>query len=175
MLSPEPHPSIGRCPVLSPVDLAPEAAASAPGAEPPADLPAAAPAAPIAASGVAAPAVAPAAVPVPRDDELLASLEEVLFAFGGAATARQITRALDTDSARFPAFAAAFRGLFPDLAPGDRTAASDLGYRLRAIKGRILGGRVLTEVRRTRKGVTWAVQRVQAAPQPSGPGGGASP
>ncbi len=157
--------------IRRPIDLAPEAAANAPGAEPPADLPAA----PTAASGAAAPAVAPPAVPAPWDDELLASLEEVLHALGGAATARQLTRALQTDSARYPAFAAAFRGLFPDLRPGDREAITRLGYRLRALKGRVLGGRVLTEARRTRDGVTWAIQRIQAVPRPSDPGGGASP
>ena len=72
-----------------------------------------------------------AAASVPRDGELLESLEEVLLAFGGAATARQILRALETGSERFPAFAA-FRRLFPHLAPGDRTATVVLGYRLRS-------------------------------------------
>ncbi len=69
-------------------------------------------------------------------------------------------RALATESERFPAFAAAFRTLFPDLEPGDRKAAAELGYHLRKLKGRLLGGRILAQAGKTRDGVTWVVQRV---------------
>ena len=182
-----------RCPhfgrIERPVDLAREAAATAPAtsafgealqpsptapaqqppgqppAETPAELPEAASPVPADPPGAAAQGGIVAAASVPRDGELLESLEEVLLAFGGAATARQILRALETGSERFPAFAA-FRRLFPHLAPGDRTATVVLGYRLRAIKGRALAGRILVEARRTRDGVTWTVQRVQPVPVP---------
>ncbi len=138
--------------IKRPIDLAPEAATDAPAAGTP-EAPAAAP-------GPSGPAALPAAAPVPRDDELLASLEEALNALGGAAAAREITRALATESERFPAFAAVFRGLFPDLAPGDRRAAAELGYHLRRLKGRLLDGRILAQVGKTRDGATWAIQRV---------------
>ncbi len=91
--------------------------------------------------------------------DLVEALEPVLDTLGGAATPRRIPRALAADPGRFPALARAFERLAPGLAPGDPGAAAALGYRLRALKDRSLGGRVLVESGRTANTVVWAVER----------------
>ncbi len=97
------------------------------------------------------------------DAELLEALEQVLHSLGGVATARQLADAVDRQ--RFAPLLGAFGR------PGDPAAATALGYRLRAIKGRVRGGRTLVEVGKTRAGVAWAVQRVQPLPTTApGPG-----
>ncbi len=97
--------------------------------------------------------------------ELLEGLEEVLTALGGAGTARQITAAVAAEPERFADLAAAFERLFPDLEPGDPALAVALGYRLRHLKRRPAGGRVLIQTRRTRDGAVWAVDRNHPDPK----------
>ncbi len=96
---------------------------------------------------------------------LLAGLEHILGALGGAATARRIVRTLAAESARFPDLAAACERLMPEIDPAEPGAAAVLGYRLRNLKGRVLDGRVLLESRRTRDGIAWTVRR-PPIPQP---------
>ena len=97
-------------------------------------------------------------------EALLEALEPILAALGGAATARRITAAFEAEPARFPELAGAFTRLFPDLPAGDVPAPAVLGYRLRALKGRVLGDRALIDTGRTRHGVAWAVHRVPELP-----------
>ncbi len=87
----------------------------------------------------------------------LEALEPVLDALGGAATSRRIAGALAAEPGRFAAFAAAFDRLVPGLEPGDPQAPAALGYRLRTLKNRPGGGRVLVEQGRTRGGIAWAL------------------
>ncbi len=87
----------------------------------------------------------------------LEALEPVLEALGGAATSRRIAGALAAEPGRFAAFAAAFDRLVPGLEPGDPQAPAALGYRLRTLKNRPGGGRVLVEQGRTRGGIAWAL------------------
>ena len=108
--------------------------------------------------GVELRAPAARAVPAPTDQDLLADLAPVIDALGGAATARRITGALAAEPERFGALATAFERLTPELAPGDPAASVVLGYRLRSLKGRALGGRVLVEKRRTHEGIAWALE-----------------
>ncbi len=109
-------------------------------------------------------------VPVPdgptADTDLIAALEPILAALGGAATARAIAGALAADPGRYPELAAACRRLFPELPPGDPDLPAALGYRLRPLKDRPLGGRVLVEARRHREGIAWSV-RPASEPEPA--------
>ncbi len=87
-------------------------------------------------------------------------LEELLASLGGQATTRQMAEALADEANRdaFGVLRSALRQLHPELADGLPTA-QQLGYTLRSLSGREAGGRRIVQVRKSTRGVTWAVRK----------------
>ncbi len=99
------------------------------------------------------------AVPDPRA-AFLAGLEELLAALGGQATTRQMVDALSDEADReaFGVLRGALRQLYPELGGGLPTSRQ-LGYTLRSLSGREIGGRRIVQARKNTRGVTWAVRK----------------
>ncbi len=88
---------------------------------------------------------------------LLAGLEEVLPTLGGAATVRQILRALEDNALLYETLRSALEDLVPRLRRGDLPTPVKFGSILRSLRGRQLGSRRLHTGEKTRQGLTWAI------------------
>ncbi len=90
---------------------------------------------------------------------LFASLEELLAALGGRATARQMVAALTAaeNGGRFALLRAALGALLPQVGNGLPTVRQ-LGYVLRSRRRHTAGGRSLVATGRSAGGVRWAIR-----------------
>ncbi len=97
---------------------------------------------------------------------LLQGLDELLEARGEAATVHQILEALETDGgrARFETLATALVEAFPRLKAGELPAPVQLGRKLRSLRGRVLGGLCAVPLKKTKKGVLWAIESRPSQP-----------
>ncbi len=92
---------------------------------------------------------------------LLQGLDEVLEARGEAATVHQILAALGTHDGRaqFETLATALVETFPRLKAGELPTPVQLGRKLRYMRGRVIGGRCAVPLKRSSKGLLWAIER----------------
>ncbi len=89
---------------------------------------------------------------------LVHGLRELLAELGDGATARGIVLALEEpDHAEsFTGLRGTLEELFPKLKAGDLPTPTQLGFKLRALRGRVIGGHAI-QGEKTRAGIVWQV------------------
>ena len=95
-------------------------------------------------------------------ERLLQGLDELLSARGEPATVHQVLESLDTADgrARFDTLGTALAEAFPRLKAGELPTPVQLGRKLRSLRGRVVGGRRLAPLEKTRQGLLWTVERI---------------
>ncbi len=102
---------------------------------------------------------------------LVRGLEELLTELGGAATTRRIVLALaePEKARRFTALRGVLEELFPRLQAGDLPTPTQLGFKLRSLRGRVIDGASI-EGRKTNAGIVWKIDSDRAGTSsPSSP------
>ena len=90
----------------------------------------------------------------------VAGLARLIADLGGTATARHMLLALEKPESRrrHAGLRETMEELFPSLGRGELPTAAQLGFRLRSLRGRVIGG-VSIEGEKTRPGIVWKVRR----------------
>lgn len=94
---------------------------------------------------------------------LVEGLAEVFESLGRSATAGELLKELEEpgNSDHYTTLRLAFGESFPRLKSGELPSTRSLGKKLRSIRDRVVGGRAIVQLGKTKHGIHWSLKRTE--------------